>query len=168
MGDRVIRCLRFASLSMVMLAGGVGAVLAQSRSYSSSNRRVRAQVVSVGRNSVESRVEIRGSNGKLIRRISLTSVDGSHGSRVERAAWTFDGQFFVFNASSSGGHQPWHLATYFYSRRMNRFYSLDDFVGPITSDFSLTAPNGIKTTRFNFSRNEQMDPVMVRLGRLSL
>jgi len=85
---------------------------------------------------------------------------------VIHTEWTVDGRFFVFNTESSGGHQPWHLATYFYSRGENKFYSLDDFVGPVTSDFILEGRNSVKTTRLNFKANNEKEPVTVKLSKL--
>src|SRR6266446_5664173 len=91
----------------------------QSRTYDSPDKRLRVIVIAVGQRGYkwyESRVEIRTSNGTVLRYRSFSSIDGEHGKGVGRAEWSTDGQFFVFNTSSSGGHQPWHIPTYFYSR----------------------------------------------------
>ena len=58
---------------------------------------------------------------------------------------------------------PWNLATYFYSRKRNRFYSLDDFIGPATSDFTLQGRNTLKISRMNFEKKVEKEPVTVRL-----
>lgn len=141
----------------------------QNRTFKSPDKQLSVVVIPVGNKGYEqqeSRFEIRGAKGGLLRFKSFASVDGEHGRGVFHAAWTADGQFFVFNAPSSGGHQPWNLATYFYSRHKNRFYSLDAFIGPVTSDFVLIGRNRLQTTRFNFSRNREKEPVTVRLSKL--
>jgi hypothetical protein len=64
-----------------------------------------------------------------------------------RGAWSPDSRFFVFNAQSSGGHQPWHWPAYVYSRRDNNLYSLDDVIGPVVArDFELKARHLIETS----------------------
>jgi len=149
--------------SLVCVAGQV-------RTHTFSQGALRVVVVPVGKKGFEdqeSRVEIR-RNSRLLRWRSFSSSDGEHGRGVAHAAWTSDGQFFVFNTYSSGGHQPWNLATYFYSLRENRFYSLDNFVGPITSDFILEGRNTISTTRFNFVANEDKERVRIRLSHLAV
>jgi hypothetical protein len=103
-----------------------------------------------GNEGTESRVEIRSATGETLGWKSVASYDGEHGIGVNHAEWTADGQFFVFNVASSAGHQPWRRATYFYSRDENRFHSLDDYIGPVTSDFTIEERNVVKTTRFNF------------------
>jgi hypothetical protein len=144
-------------------------VLAQNQTYDSPDKRLQVIVVAVGkkgyRNS-ESRVEIRTSDGRVLRHRSFSSPDGEHGEGVGRAEWSADGQFFVFNTSSSGGHQPWHIPTYFYNRKRNRFFSLDDYIGQVTSDFKIGRRNMISTTRFNARRNEQKEPIAVILEKL--
>src|SRR5437660_4623714 len=88
---------------------------AQVMNYPSA-RGARAKVMAVGK-SGESRIEIRLSNGKLVRWRSFASPDGEHGKVVGHAEWTADAQFFVFSTSNTGGHQPWSWTTYIYSRR---------------------------------------------------
>src|SRR5262249_26370182 len=141
----------------------------QSKQYFSLDRFLRAVIIPVGKKgyeSAESRVEIRGSSGKALRWKSFASQDGEHGMGVIHTEWTVDSQFFVFNTGSSGGHQPWHLATYFYSRGENKFYCLDDYIGPVTSDFILEGRNSVKTTRLNFKANNEKEPVTVKLSKL--
>src|SRR4051794_38412162 len=116
----------------ILISGGVA--FAQTKAYESPGKTFRALIAPIG---AESRVEIRSASGALLRQRNFTSPDHNHGERVDHAEWTSDGRFFVFTTGSSGGHQPWHVATYFYSVSRNRFYSLDAIVGAIISDFTL-------------------------------
>lgn len=153
-------------LLICSLASSAIFVQKQNRIYYSPDRALSAIVIPVGKKGFEeqeSRIEIRDGAKTLLRWRSFASSDGEHGRGVYHAQWTADGQFFVFNAPSSGGHQPWNLATYFYSRKRNRFYSLDDFIGPATSDFTLQGRNSLKITRMNFERKLQKETVRVRL-----
>jgi hypothetical protein len=134
--------------------------LCQTKDYVSAHKETRALVVPVG---PESRVEIRSSSGVLLRRKALTSPDQSHGERVDHAEWTADGCFFVFTTNSSGGHQPWHVATYFYSVGRNRFYSVDAIVGAIISDFVLRG-DVLSTTRLGINLQDPK-PVNLSLHR---
>lgn len=163
--------LTFVKLVLVgSVATGSGAAPARTVVYKSPDATICVWVIPVGKKGYEdqeSRIEVRSSGGRLLRWRSFASVDGEHGRGVNHAAWTPDAQFFVFNADSSGGHMPWNLATYFYSRRENRFYSLDCFIGPVTSDFALAGKNLVKTTRFNFDNKEERERVTVRLDGLT-
>ena len=96
----------------------------------------------------ESRVDFYGANGKRMCAADYSSADGTHGFGVAKAQWTPDGRYFVFSMSSSGGHQPWHAPTNFYSADDHLLCSLDDFLDPpgiATPDFMLSAPNRITT-----------------------
>jgi hypothetical protein len=142
---------------------------AQTAIHSSPDKSLRAIILPVGKKGyegTESRIEIRSSSGKTLRWKSFASYDGEHGMGVNHAEWTPNSLFFVFNVGSSGGHQPWHSATYFYSRSENRFYSLDDYIGPVTSDFTIEGRNVLKTTRFNFQAKNEKEPVRVNLYKL--
>jgi hypothetical protein len=142
---------------------------AQTTIHSSPDKSLRAIILPVGkkgREGAESRIEIRSASGRMLRWKSFASYDGEHGWGVDHAEWTANSLFFVFNVDSSGGHQPWHLATYFYSRSENRFYSLDDYIGPVTSDFTIEGRNMLKTTRFNFQAKNEKESVRLNLGRL--
>jgi len=141
---------------------------AQTTIHSSPDNSLRAVIIPVGKKGnegTESRVEIRSATGETLGWKSFASYDGEHGIGVNHAEWTADGQFFVFNVASSAGHQPWRRATYFYSRGENRFYSLDDYIGPVTSDFTIEGRNVVKTTRFNFEAKNEKELVRVNLGR---
>ena len=135
--------------------------------YRSPDHVLKVRIIPVGNKGFrdqESRVEVRRSDGRLLRWKSFASEDGQHGRGVNRATWTNDGRFFVFNAQSSGGHQPWNWPVFFYSRRGNRFYSLDDFIGPVTSDFTSKGDCVIQTARMNFDKKEEA--ITVRLDKL--
>ena len=156
-------------LMLVIILASGSSVFAQEKTYASPDKRLRGILIPVenkGSAAYESRLEIRTAGGRVLRWRSFASPDHNHGEGVARAEWSADGQFFIFNTISSGGHQPWHIATYFYSRRKNKFYSLDRFIGPITSDFKLAAQNTVMTTRFNFNRNEEKEPVLMSLQSL--
>ena len=157
-------CKMLSALSILFLAVGA---FAQPTSYESPNKRVRALVVPVGAKGYEareSRVDIRSSSGTLLRSKSFWSRDHNHGEGVDHAEWTTDGRFFVFNTSSSGGHQPWHVSTYVYDIRANKLRSADSIVGPITSDFELRGST-LVTTRMGATADEKV-PVTIRLKHL--
>jgi hypothetical protein len=135
-------------------------VSAQTNSFVCPHNGLRALIVSVG---PENRVDILSSNGTLLRRKDFTSSDQTHGEVVGHAQWTANGRFFVFTTGSSGGHQPWHVATYFYSVGRNRFYSVDSIVGPILSDFALHG-NVLSTTRIGANADDPK-PVALSLNR---
>lgn len=161
--------MRLVLITMILMLGSV-CIRAQSRLFPSPGG-LTATVIPAGKKGFEnreSRIEIKRANGKLIRQRGFASIDGNHGRSIDHAAWTLDGKFFVFNTSSSGGHQPWNEATYFYSRLRNRFYRLDNFIGPVTSDFTLRKPSTTVTTRLNSATNNEKERVTVRLARLHL
>jgi len=143
----------------IVLANSV-AGFGQTRSYVSAHKGIRALVVAVG---PESRVDVRSSSGVLLRRKDLTSGDQGHGEHVDHVEWTADGRFLVFTTSSSGGHQPWHVATYFYSVGRNQFYSVDAIVGAVISDFALRG-DVLSTTRLGANLDDRK-PVTLSLQR---
>jgi hypothetical protein len=157
---RALQIMFKHSLSILfILASGVASV-AQTKSYVAPHNGARARIVAVG---PESRVDIGSSAGSLLRRKDFTSRDQNHGEVVTHAEWTRDGRFFVFTTGSSGGHQPWHVATYFYSLSRNRFYSVDAIVGPILSDFALHG-DVLSTTRMGINADDPK-PVTLSLNR---
>lgn len=111
--------------------------------------RLRA-VIRTDRDSAESIIEI-WSGGKRRFRWSGSSRDGGHGWSVEKSAWTHDGKFFVFSATSSGGHQPWHFPTFVYRASTNTVLNLDRlnlyrFASSITTpNFRLLNHDVVKT-----------------------
>jgi len=153
-------------LSIVLLLAGLQPAEAKTNVYSSPDKSLRAVILPACKKGTESRVEIRDASGKPLRWKSFASNDCEHGQGVDHAEWTADSQFFVFNVGNSGGHQPWHVGAYFYNRSENRFYSLDDYIGPVTSDFTIEGRNVVKTTRFNFEAKNETEPVRVNLGKL--
>ena len=156
-----IKTLPIASVLLTCVAA-----FAQTKSYYSPSGTTHALIIPVGAQGYEiyeSRVDIRSSSGRLLQRKSFASRDHNHGEGVGHAEWTSDGRFFVFNTSSSGGHQPWHVATYVYSVRAKRFYGLDSLTGPITSDFSLRGDT-VVMTRMGTTADENV-PVTIRLSR---
>ena len=145
-------------------------VLAQNTIYESPDKSLKAVIIPVGikgYEASESRIEVHTSGRRLLQRRSFASSDHNHGEGVGHAEWSSDGQFFVFNTFSSGGHQPWHFTTYFYSLRKNKFYSLDRVVGPISSDFRLEGPNTVVTTRLDFDKGGKK-AVKVALSNLRM
>src|ERR1051326_637406 len=141
-------------------------VFGQTKSYDSPTKTIRALIVPVGSQGYEtheSRVDIRSRSGALLRSKSFASGDHNHGEGVGHAEWTAGGQFFVFNTYSSGGHQPWHVATYVYSVTSNRFYEVDSVAGPITSDFTLRGET-LVTTRMGTSADEKI-PITMGFSR---
>ena len=155
-----------ALLVLACLFGPV-ATLGQTKSFESPNKAIRVVIIPIGATGFEnseSRIEIRSARGKLLRRLNLASADHKHGEGVGHAEWTRNGGFFVFTTSSSGGHQPWHVATYFYSVAHNRFYSLDAVVGrPIISDFTLRG-DMVMATRMGATIDDPR-PVALSLNR---
>jgi hypothetical protein len=139
---------------------------AQTKSYESPNKKLRALIVPVGLRRSEasgSRIEIRSNTGTVLRRKSLASANHFPGQGVGHAQWTADGRLFVFNSEWSGGHQPWHSFTYVYSVRRNQFFNLDTTVGAITSDFTLRGDT-LVTTRLAPEGGRDV-PVTVHLSK---
>ncbi len=93
----------------------------------------------------QSVVEIRTLGGQLLEKADYTTDGGSHGGTVSGAAWTSDGQFFVFVTTSSGGHSPSHLNIRFYSRRRHRIYYLDNALERLSSSHGPDAGDGYLT-----------------------
>ena len=141
------------------------------RKYPSPDGSELALVIPVGKDQkyaqTESFVHIRTADGTLLCTKDFSSSDGQHGAAVAQAGWTADSQFFVFSTSLTGGHQPWHFPTYFYSRRLHKILSLDSLVGPIlTSDFTLASPDTVKTQTWQKPGDLTPRPLTVRLGEL--
>jgi hypothetical protein len=153
-------------LSVVVLLAWLHLAEAKTTVYSSPDKSLWAVILPVCKKGTESRIEIHSASGKTLRWKSFASYDCEHGMGVNHAGWTADSLFLVFNVDSSGGHQPWHQGIYFYNRSENRFYSLDDYIGPVTSDFTIEGRNLVKTTRFNFETKNEKELVRVNLGKL--
>ena len=159
---------------------GVGAVLlliasfcnAQKQAHSlhteefpSPDRRVVAFVRSTKapEATIESRVELRSENGRVLARFSYVSGDGEHGYGITKAAWTPNSRFFVYSLESSGGHQSWHTPIQFFSRSDNRVVRLDDVLKDAVSNpqFVISAPDRV-TVELWFSKQTKT----VSLGQL--
>jgi len=149
---------------------GIGVVLGQSSTkslqYLAPDGRARVVIVPIGKETgkvdSESRIEFRSADNELLCALDYSSEDGEHGFGVVKAEWTPDSHYFVFSLSSSGGHQPWHAPTPFYSRRDGIVRELDDYFQPGISkaDFQLIAPNTVRTEAL------EGKPVSVRLDSL--
>jgi len=163
----------FGAYSMIRIAIAtlstcivVGVASAQTKSYESPNKKLRALIVTVGLRRSDasgSRVEIRSNAGTVMRRKSFAPANHNPGQGVGRAEWTADSRLFVFNSQWSGGHQPWHCFTYVYSVRRNRFFNLDATVGAITSEFTLRG-HTLVTTRLAPEGGRDV-PVTIRLSK---
>jgi hypothetical protein len=95
--------------------------------------------------SSESEIIIRAKNGRTLFSESYRSEDGEHGSVVANAAWTPNSIFFVYSLVSSGGHQPWHSPTYYFSVHDSKLRSLDDYIGAVTEpDFEVRPPDIVR------------------------
>jgi hypothetical protein len=120
--------------------------------YISPDRQMKATVIAVasrtGVHCDESRVEIHRADRSLANTVDYSSTDGEHGYTVIKAHWTPDSQFFVYGMASSGGHQPWHTPTYFYSRKTNKTQGIEHTLGkPVLSpDFTLAPPATVTIT----------------------
>lgn len=96
----------------------------------------------------ESKLEFYSPEDQRLCTLDYSSADGEHGFSVVKAAWTPDGQYFVFSMTSSGGHQSWHAPTLFYSQKNKAVFDLDSYVeasGISKAEFVLKAPNTILT-----------------------
>lgn len=109
--------------------------------YPSPDKKTRATVVpdDVSLNAtpdMESRVVIRAADGNTLNSVDHSSPRGTNGYYVDRAQWSPDSQFFVYNLVSSGGHSPWQHPTMVYSVQHNRFASFSDLIGggPVLSE----------------------------------
>lgn len=130
---------------------------ADEKQYVSPDERYVADVVAVS-GSGESRVVVKAKNGSLICSKSYASKDGEHGFWVEKVAWTPDSRFFVYNMSSSGGHQPWHFPVNFCSVYDSTICGLDDYVGPVTSnDLEIKPPDIVKGRSMRKNIDDQVD-----------
>lgn len=113
----------------------------------------------------ESKVEFYSPESQILCTLDYSSEDGEHGFSVVKAAWTPDGNYFVFSLTSSGGHQSWHAPTLFYSERNNEIRSLDgyaDAAGISKADFTLLPPNTVVTE----VQREESVPIQFRLDSL--
>ena len=103
----------------------------------------------VGHVESESKLDFFAPGGQRLCTLDYSSPDGEHGFKVTKAAWTTDGQYFVFSLGASGGHQPWHGRTFFYAVRSSAIIDLERYIGQIkgalitSGNFALSAPNTV-------------------------
>ena len=131
----------FAMLTLAGPASGAG-----TRVYRSPDAGLVAVIVPTGRGR-EHRVEIRNRQDNVLASVDRSSEDGEHGGVVDKAAWSPDGQFFVFSTYNSGGHAAWTSPTFLYDRRLGKLFNLNCFLPPVaTSDFTIRAPDILTIT----------------------
>ena len=119
-----------------------------------------------GRADAESRIEFYSPQNQFLCALDYSSEDSEHGFGVVKAAWTRDNNYFVFSLTSSGGHQPWHSPTLFYTIGDNAIRSLDDYVqapGISNGDFTLQYPNVVLTQAL---QGEKSVPVILHLDSM--
>ncbi len=139
----------------------------QVQTYPSPDRTLRVKTALMSKTCPESRIKIFKPGGALLFRKQFSSSDCEHGSRIVRAQWTADSQFFVFNVESTGGHQPGHKPVFFYSRRKNQLYRLERFIGYLVAqDFTLEAPHMVGTEKQKRVGESEGIPIKINLRRL--
>jgi hypothetical protein len=116
-------------LRLVVLFVSLSGIAHAQRNYKSPDGALRVRITSVSKSCPEDRLTIFRRNGALLFRKDFSSSDCEHGEGVAHGKWTPDSQFFVFNTGFTGGHQPWHRFVYVYSRRKNRLYLLENYIG---------------------------------------
>jgi hypothetical protein len=61
---------------------------------------------------------------------------------ITKMVWSPDGKFLALCSVSAGGHSPWHMNSYFWSRSHRHFRSIDYRAGYVVSDeFSFAPPH---------------------------
>jgi len=139
----------------------------QVQTHLSPDRTLRVKTTPVSKACPEGRITILKPNGALLFRQSFSSSDCEHGSIIVRAEWTTDSQFFVFNVASTGGHQPGHRPVFFYSRRENKLYRLENFIGYIVAqDFTLEAPHIVGTEKQKSVGESEGIAIKINLRRI--
>ena len=151
-------------LFLSVFSGGAWPLKAQV--YRSPDGAVTVRISQLSASCLESLIEVSSAKGQLLLHKSYGSPDCAHGMSVNRGAWTPDSKFFVFNAQTLGGHQPWHWPVYFYSRSTNSLRVLDNYIGAIVApDFTITPPH-IVGTRVLEMQSDLGKPISVDLLRL--
>jgi hypothetical protein len=145
------KCTGAAAFCVLAIVGAASAAtVAKPITKISPDYNLHAVILPVGKEkgyeNYESRVEIRSLSGRLLCEEDFSSEDGEHGYGVFQSQWTADSQFYVVALGSSGGHQPWHHPTLFYSRKLGRIINIEDYTSPelVTQDFTLSAPDIIR------------------------
>jgi len=162
-----ITCAAVSVLSVMMVTAKSHT---KSYQYLAPDGGARVVIVPVGKTPAhsddESRIEFRSADNSIWCGLDYSSPDSEHGFGVVRARWTSDSQYFVFSLTSSGGHQPWHAPTQFFSRRDRIVRTLDDYFASGISNpyFRLLAPNTVKTAVAG--QNGEDVPVSIKLDAL--
>jgi hypothetical protein len=61
---------------------------------------------------------------------------------IAHIEWSPDSKFLLFTTASSGGHQPWHAATFVFCRSDNSFREVEPATGTVvSSDFRFESPD---------------------------
>lgn len=159
---------KVAMVILALLCTHCGSARAQTTFRAKDGTRVVVLPVSKpsNRNDSESKLEFYSPKNQMLCTLDYSSEDGNHGFGVVKAAWTPDNHYFVFSLASSGGHQPWHAPTLFYSAGDNTVRSLDsyaDAAGISKRDFRLHAPNVVLTEVW---RDQQSVSTSFRLDSL--
>ena len=139
------------------------------RLFASPDRRLVARVIGVGGPGFEereSRIELQTKSGDVLGMRDFRSRDGQHGFSVMHGEWSKGGRWFVFNVTSSGGHQPWRYPTFAFDRVSRKFFRLDDYIGPVTSDFRFVRAGTLALTRMNVGTGKQEEPVVLTLPQV--
>ncbi len=121
-----------------------------------------------GRNS-ESRIDVRKPGGSLLGSQNFISRDHAHGMGVVKAEWTPDSRFFVFSTISSGGQDPGHFPTFFYSRALNTMHLLDTAIGVWITDpeFQIDYDDVILVNGRDLSKDGRVTDTLSRAAHLS-
>jgi hypothetical protein len=71
-----------------------------------------------------------------------TSSDRKGHRLIAHIEWSPDSKFLLFTTASSGGHQPWHAATFVFCRSDNSFREVEPATGTVvSSDFRFESPD---------------------------
>jgi hypothetical protein len=160
------RRLRYAALFF----SGFITCAATADEYQSPDGAMSVDIGSGGNGNCEATILFKERN-RLISKLSFTSTDHEHGSCVDNAAWTSDGQFFVFSMESAGGHQSWHTPIMFFARKARRVISLENFLpDPVTEpNFLLSPPDVVSFTTTKLPLDETPPQRRsIHLGELKL
>jgi len=159
-GIRIIdRVARYAVAAILILPAVRSSV--STRKFESPDKQTVVIVSDAnnGKSIPGSRIEFRNAAGRILLAKSYVSRDAEHDFGIQTGRWTGDSQFFVFSMHGSGGHQPWHIPTFVYSRGQNRITSLDDKFGPVTGAFKLLPSDSLET--FVISNGETLGKMIV-------
>ena len=139
----------------------------QPQNYKSPDDFFHVRITPAGKICPEARLAILNRAGAVLYRKDFSSSGCEHGYVIVRGEWSPDSKFFVFNVESTGGHQPGHLPVYFYSRRENKLYRLEDFIGYIVArDFTLKAPHIVGTEKQEGPGRDEGIPIKVNLRQI--